>query len=286
MVSSAMNRFRIQRRSPSTNESSPGAEEPHATEQEIEEPYFPDLYDVLKTRHILRWKVVPGGLPLEIVDMIVDAAEYWASVVSEMRGQRIIRQDGDQVLVRTSPLCYDEKTLGSPSPKLLPHRTIHPCRKIIFFVRSHDQGWGGGRRADRSPFQGSNTWFDVEVVHSAHEGTPAEASTLPEVGDDGIRLRAGHPLLNPSSCKLQSNRTYVRDAEEYTITWHYLDRIPADSAEAEEIERAQGRGRATLDGSQVCTLGLGDAISVWGRARYGGWTNYVEQVSVRVFWAV
>ena len=114
MVSSAMNRFRTQRRSPSVNGSSPGAEEPHATEQEIKEPYFPGLYDVLKTRHILRWKVVPGGLPVEIVDMIVDAAEYLASVKSEMRRQRIIRQDGDQVLVRTSPLCYDEEVRHLP----------------------------------------------------------------------------------------------------------------------------------------------------------------------------
>ncbi|KAH8433655.1 uncharacterized protein LDX57_011289 [Aspergillus melleus] len=279
-----MNRFRAPRRTPP--EDPPSDAEPHTTEPETEEPYYPDLYDVLKTRHILRWKIVPEGLPLEIVDLIVDAAEYWASVESKMQGQRIIRQDGDQVLVRTSPLCYNEKTLGSPSPKLLPHRTIHPCRKIVFSIASHDQGWGGRRRQDRSPFEGSNTWFDFEVVHSAHQGTPAETSTLPEVGENGIRLRAGHPLLNPSRQKLQSNRTYDRQTHHYTITWHHLDRVPADSEEAEEIERAQGRGRATLDGNQIRTLGLGDAISIWGRARYGGWSNHVEEVAVRVFWAV
>lgn len=78
----------------------------------------------------------------------------------------------------------------------------------------------------------------------------------------------------------------MRDPVDHIITWHYLDSIPADSLDADEIERAQGRGRATLDGSQVCTLQLGDAISVWGRARYGGWSNHVDQASVRVFWAV
>lgn len=109
MVSSIMHRFRAPRRSLSADESSPDAQRPEAPEQDVEEPYFPSLYDVLKTRHILRWKTVPGGLPQEIVDMIVDAAEYWASIDSKMRGQRVIRQDGDQVLVRTSPLCYDEK---------------------------------------------------------------------------------------------------------------------------------------------------------------------------------
>lgn len=109
MVSSAMNRFRIPRRSPSADEASVDAEEPQAPEQDSEELYFPSLHDVLKARHLLRWKLVPAGLPLEIVDMIVDAAEYWASVEYNMRGQKIIRQDRDQVLVRTGPLCYDEK---------------------------------------------------------------------------------------------------------------------------------------------------------------------------------
>ncbi|THC91528.1 hypothetical protein EYZ11_009014 [Aspergillus tanneri] len=254
MVSSAISRFRGPGRS-LNDEPPPNEGESNTTDEESQEPHYPTLYDVLKTRHLLRWKVVPEGLPLEIVDLIVDAAEYWASVESKMNGHRVIRQDGDQVL-------------------------------IVFSISAHDQGWGSSRRLDQSAFDGSNTWFDIEVVHSAYERTQEAASPIPEAGPTGIRLGPGHPLLNPSPRKLQSNRTHERKTEHYTITWHHLDHTPADSAEAEEIERSQGRGRATLDGSQVRTLEVGDAISIWGRARYGGWSNHVERVSVRIFWAI
>lgn len=39
-------------------------------------------------------------------------------------------------------------------------RGAHPCRKIIFKLKSHDQGWGGDR-ARAGSFAGSYTWFDV-----------------------------------------------------------------------------------------------------------------------------
>ena len=34
------------------------------------------------------------------------------------------------------------------------------CRKIVFTIRSHDQGWGGSA-ADKGTYRGSFTWFDV-----------------------------------------------------------------------------------------------------------------------------
>lgn len=77
-----------------------------------------------------------------------------------------------------------------------------------------------------------------------------------------------------------------RDEQHYTIVWNHLDNIRADSSEAEEIENSQGRGRATLDGSKVRELEVGDSIAVWGRARFGGWSNFVIRLSVRVFWVV
>lgn len=38
-------------------------------------------------------------------------------------------------------------------------RGEHPCRKIVFTMRSRDQGWGGG--AGRGSYENSSTWFDV-----------------------------------------------------------------------------------------------------------------------------
>ena len=70
--------------------------------------YYPTLDDVLRTRHVLAWKIVPEGLPSEIVDMIVDAAEYWPSTVTRLQKKMVVHQDRDAVVVVTQPLCYDE----------------------------------------------------------------------------------------------------------------------------------------------------------------------------------
>jgi hypothetical protein len=181
--------------------------------------------------------------------------------------------------------------MGSASPDLLPHQTIHPCRKIVFTILSHDQGWGGGPRGE-SPYDGSYTWFDVEIIHEIPQNgsnqTDSQASTQ-STGGEGERqepIGPQHSHFLPGPGKLQMNKTAVSQTQEYTITWHYLDNIQAESADAEEIERSQGRGRATLDGNVVRTLGVGDSIAVWGRARFPGWSNHVEFISVRVFWEV
>lgn len=70
--------------------------------------YYPSLWDVLKVRYLLQWKASKEGLPTELVDAIIDAAEYWPSTVRHMEGgRRIISTDRDQVLLKTVPLCYD-----------------------------------------------------------------------------------------------------------------------------------------------------------------------------------
>lgn len=39
-------------------------------------------------------------------------------------------------------------------------RGEHPCRKIVFTIKSHDQGWASDR-SDTGTYTGSYTWFDV-----------------------------------------------------------------------------------------------------------------------------
>lgn len=164
--------------------------------------------------------------------------------------------------------------------KPLPHRTIHPCRKIVFSLAAHDQGWGGGGGGDGSIFTGSYTWFDAEVVpYGERRGEEENTPERKHFGPD-------HPHLLPTANKLQSNPTAVRKTQKFNITWHYKDHIAAGSVEAEEVQRSEGRGGATLDGRRVREMKLGDTISVWGRARFGGWSNDVQRLSVRVFWAV
>ena len=79
-------------------------------DEDLPEPepeiFYPSLWDVLKVRYLLQWKLAKG-LPEELIDMIVDAAEYWPSVEHKMQEKRIIQKDCDQVLLKTVPLCYD-----------------------------------------------------------------------------------------------------------------------------------------------------------------------------------
>jgi hypothetical protein len=73
------------------------------------ETFYPSLWDVLKTRYILQWKAFNQSLPAELVDAIIDAAEYWPSTESQVKGIRRIANDRDQVLLKTVPLCYSIK---------------------------------------------------------------------------------------------------------------------------------------------------------------------------------
>ncbi|KAL1998153.1 hypothetical protein VTN02DRAFT_6766 [Thermoascus thermophilus] len=244
------------------------------------EQFYPSLRDVFQVRAILRRGIVPGGLPVEIVDLIVDAAEYWPSVEARIREKIVIRQDGDRECLRTPPLCYEQTPTDASQPRILPHRGMHPCRKIVFSIASHDQGWGGGL-GNKGKHVGAYSWFDAFIVPAARnpdDDDDDDAETKP----DESRLE---PFL-PTANRLQTNPVATGTTQNFRIVWHYRDAIPADSAAAEEIEREEGRGRATLDGSAVRNMRVGDAVSVWARARFAGWANHVERLSVRVFWAV
>lgn len=250
--------------------------------------FNPTLVDVLNVRHWLQWKV-PHGLPEELIGMIVDAAEYWPSVEQKMQDQRIIHKDCDQVLLKTVPFCYDRNSLEQESnPAPLPHRGAHPCRKIVFNISSHDQGGG---RLRENMYEYSWTWFDTEVIHGAHMRNMYADGIEQEILDNERGQVRKHyteadALLLPRDNKLQVNGAHVSDMQHNRIVWDYRDDIQADSPEAFEIEKTQGRGRLTLDGHGVREMEIGDSIAIWARARFPGWSNHVYHASVRIYWAV
>lgn len=46
------------------------------------------------------------------------------------------------------------------------------CRKIVFRIRSHDQGWGGGAAGIDTQYKGSFTWFEfgLERMMAVRDG--------------------------------------------------------------------------------------------------------------------
>ena len=43
-----------------------------------------------------------------------------------------------------------------PTPRL-----EHPCRKIVFYTRSNDQGWRSGDQSAHGSYKDSWTWFEA-----------------------------------------------------------------------------------------------------------------------------
>jgi hypothetical protein len=84
---------------------------------------------------------------------------------------------------------------------------------------------------------------------------------------------------------LQKNKTATGELKEHKIVWSCTDNIDPDSVEGVELD-TQGRGRATATGEYVRNMKVGDVVTVWGKARFPGWTNFVYAVKIDIYWAV
>lgn len=365
----------------------------------------PTVEDVLKAREIL---AAISHFPPELVDAIIDFAEYWPHTTSFGHESTSI-SDGDSLITRSMPVGYPDGSVPFPYPlrkadyasgsqrffpphpdmtsnytaattKMLDawskrsmptNRLLHPVRKIVFKIKSHDQGWGGGHH-DKGTFTGSYTWFDAGIerfqgvdttslpssITSSQKiikpngriETPSESDNEFDMSDageaskflptpylqfhnrgttnsalpgwDGYRFDL-HPVQpafelptlpgqpydeyrhaatlkhsflpsrsnassdpNQPDVTIQKNRTATIQTGEYEVTWRWDDSIDRDSTEAVVKLEYEGRGKGTGDGSFVRNLKVGDVVSVWARARFPGWANHVEEVVVKVYWAI
>lgn len=320
--------------------------------------YIPSPEDVLVVKQIL---IKKGKLPLELVDAIIDSADYWVKTTTcRTNGEVSIlsgRERENKLLLRSYPLGYfptkenptalpmtivdeypsipsepwaesgdfpinaTEEVIDYWSRDAVP-RGEFPCRKIVFTIKSHDQGWGGPPGC-RGTYRGSSTWFDVGLetlsairdreFHAANREKllpyfylpdPQSANpdaepiicttrtisprtetrtTATEPPETKVEFRHGP---DPGLDCLQRNRTGTRDTKEHVITWSCTDNVmDPDSIDGKKLD-GEGRGRATGNGEYVRNLKVGDVVTVWGKARYGGWVNYVEEVKIDVYWAV
>lgn len=113
---------------------------------------------------------------------------------------------------------------------------------------------------------------------------PEPITEPPEEPEAERKFRFQHEL-NPDASALQKNVTANRTTKEHTIVWTCDDRINPEAVEAKALEDV-GRGRETGMGEIVRNMKAGDVITVWAKARYGGWVNYVDEVKIDVYWAI
>jgi hypothetical protein len=157
----------------------------------------------------------------------------------------------------------------------------------------------------KGSYRGSYTWFDAYIVPSSNQDLSqqqpassehsaqhdiADSTSNPEQANDNeppVSEESFPPKIEflPGPRKLLANRAAMITTQNRRIVWHYRDHIEPDSDEAVRIEVQDGRGRSTLDGRAVREMRLGDTVSVWARARFTGWSNHIEGMTVRVYWA-
>ncbi|KAI9843041.1 MAG: hypothetical protein M1837_006672 [Sclerophora amabilis] len=312
--------------------------------------YSPSIRDALSIYDIFSALPQHLILPPSLIDIVLDYASYWphtlTTISSPLRVTGGHAQAGGQEPY-ANKLCLTTPPLGLPPPPSddesrpekpegiertersdlqdwAPPRGEHPCRKIVFELASHDQGFGGSRE-DKGAYSHSWTWFDAAVAapdrnlpvraHSTTTGPtlPASAgssttntsSTDSDIdidsdfdsdqADEDRQEEEGkadekppppkkHPFLPPSTL-VQSNAVAERETKRHTVTWSWDDDSKADSLTADEAE-SSGRGRDTVNGRFVRELKIGDSVELWARARFPAWSNHVEEASVRVYWAV
>ncbi|KAL2140120.1 hypothetical protein VTI28DRAFT_4235 [Corynascus sepedonium] len=321
---------------------------------ETQGPYEPSVTDVLVTKAMLNKAL---RLPPEIIDTIVDFAEYWPHTTTELNDSTVIARGKnnfgnrpgteDVFLLRSPPLgLHNWNRISRATDDSLIHRTAlkpqppgeeysvndfqeliaspisllaQPCRRIVFTIRSHDQGWGGAP-ADHGTYNGSWTWFEVGLerwcktspaqtspagIERPSQASPAEQQPQPD-NHPSLKLEDlctvypevewkseaeayvfRHDLCAREDLKVQCNVTAQRDAQEHRVVWSYTDDIdPECDVEAATKLAGQGRGKATGSGKFVRGLKLGDVVTLWAKARFPAWANFVESVKMDVYYAV
>ncbi|KAL5091312.1 hypothetical protein Trisim1_003279 [Trichoderma cf. simile WF8] len=298
-------------------------------------PFEPTLSDVLVVRAMLAQAVI---LP-ELVGTIMDYAEYWArssakaqpncSIHAAQLGGGEFDFQGSRFLLRSFPIGLTDDVIASEEDDGFSRRFYqtegiagwpveeeydreffqqlirntstqsNPVRKIVFRIRSHDQGWTTDERT--GPFLDAKTWFEagIERFDARHECERCpDIKKLPicklrvvepkpenSVSRNGVpEYRYGHsPWKGPR--EILRNKVASSEWTTYEVTWTCWDVVAPGSKEAQQAMK-EGKGQMDGDGQFVRSLKLGDVVTVWGRAMHRGWVNVVDTVEMDVYWAL
>ncbi|PPQ67204.1 hypothetical protein CVT24_011275 [Panaeolus cyanescens] len=268
--------------------------------QSDEEEHIPDREPediILETKSILMTR-----LPKELVDIIVEEAEFWLSATSEHdygRGSPFVVENGPN-----DPVPFDRQRCCAITPEMstmIPHKFLG-IRRVKFTISSHDQGWGGESNL-KGQYEGSWTWFEARIVRALPEKLEAEGITSPEpylVRDLDMGTKNwSETIKNPYATKdgtgskdpqvingtgdtwtIRRNLRANNKFRKRVVVWSWDDEL-----EANEERKLNGQGIGQGAGF-VEALGKDDRIAVMARARYPGWMNFVESVTIEVFYSI
>ncbi|KAG7090462.1 hypothetical protein E1B28_009578 [Marasmius oreades] len=235
--------------------------------------FSPSENDVVQVRFVLL-----NFLPRELVDIIIDEAEYWCRACIGERNEKlkILACPYNQHDAR---LCY-LLTQPIPGNDNLEERRPRKVRKVVFNTKSHDQGWGGPpteELEEYGPYHGSFTWFEAGIVRFIDESAePVGIHTL--IADPQVLENF---MVGPSPRRwfVYCNRTADYNTARHATIWSLCDE---DRTNDENVARGRmGKGREFLS-----HLEPGDRIALLGRAMFPQWTNHIVGASIDIVYSL
>ncbi|TBU22569.1 hypothetical protein BD311DRAFT_770167 [Dichomitus squalens] len=238
---------------------------------------------VITSAHVraVRGVLCALGLPMELVLITMNLADYYATVRSRRTGYIRIDAHDAGVDVHAARLyliaTLPQESSGDELMKVV---------KVTWLVKGHDQGWGGEAPGMYSP---AYSWYEACIfrrVHSAEEKSQKDINLErlyrfyrdAEMMERKVLAPAGWSLVrNGDSCvwRLQSNRIAKGEFERHTFVW------TADGVS----EGAEDHGAGAGEGF-VKSLRAGDKVGILMRASYPGWSNSVNEAGIEIAYEV
>ncbi|EIW75423.1 hypothetical protein CONPUDRAFT_131665 [Coniophora puteana RWD-64-598 SS2] len=251
--------------------------ETSATPQTLPQLTTSDIYTV----RIL----LSSFLPVELIDIILDEADYWSHsrVEASMCRKDYGLDDGTdygEIFLFTMPLAHPDTVDHQVASKISIKRGEHPCRRIVFELHSRDKGWSDYPE-QHGTYDRTRSWFDVSI-DDPHGFIFAFGLLPPSAPADSATNRTVEAI---SDRDLQRNVHAKAGDTRHVIVWDWKDTIKDGSPEALEAER-MGGGWRSMDGEFVRGMKDGDQIALWMNAIEQGWVCRVSRAIVTIYWAV
>ncbi|KAK0451418.1 uncharacterized protein EV420DRAFT_1274146 [Desarmillaria tabescens] len=228
------------------------------------EDHIPSDDDVISVKRILN-----SHLPVEIIDDILDLAQYWPHVRERRRME--VKAAADHQAGETFPKaewCY------IVSPPIPQDAKVHTVK---FVIESRDQG-SGGEPEHQGTYEGSWTWFEAAIIR----GEPWWLRKVLTMPVDLYREEDGSHV--PQDVRSAARAAEVRSREEDETRWH--EHTIVWPRTDEEIEQHPMRGLIGLSHEFVRLLEPGDRVALMARAMFPAWINKVKCASIDVFYTL
>ncbi|KAJ4475916.1 hypothetical protein C8J55DRAFT_606944 [Lentinula edodes] len=211
-------------------------------------------------------------LPLELVDVIIEDAEYWPCIHVD-RSEPIL-VDAKRSISRGLKMawCY---LVSSPVPEALDSAGQSlgqsRVRRVDLKVQGHDQGW--------ATHPGPWSWFEATIIPALSESNLVWLPAALKGPVDPASVFAGSNFDETfegfTRWHIAANAIATQVKQDHSIVW--------TEQEAQAPGNIKGmRGREGLGHELVRALQPGDRIAILALAEQWGWENHVYNASIDI----